>query len=420
MNHINLFRFAKAGWCGLLCCIAAFLISCNVSAQLENPDSLFKLAQQFAANKDYSESISVLDALLKEYPENTDYAIYRGRLYSWKGDYPEAIRQLGNAYENNPASYEALEALINAYAWSENGAFTVQYANRGLADFPGKEVFFLTKKAVALENMGKDEEALQAIAEILAKEPANKDALYLQTMVSRKRKNVLSLAYQNTSFSNPGMAPWHLGYLEYKRNFVKAPAVFRVNYGYVYSRSGQLYEADVYPKLNPRSYLYLNAGFSSGADVFPRARAGAEYYQSFNRKFEASLGARFLKFDSVAVTMLTGHFSYHRRGWSFAYRPFLAFIEQKSYLSNGISVKRMNETTEQFVQFDVQYGIVPYTFFFSNEINRTGTFRVGVQYQWRIARHYFVKPFLLYEYEEYVPDQFRNRFNVQLTLSRRF
>lgn len=413
-------RQKPAGWKSKLVLLAGLLFWLPSIALSQDEDSLFRVAQQEAGKGNYTEAARISKQLFEAHPKNLDYAIYLGRVLSWKGDFEPAILILTDVSSKHPESYEALEALVNACLWSDNNDLVIEHATTGIAAFPEQSLFFLSKKAIALSNKGNDAEALLAIADILAKDPGNQEALYLRTTIFKKKKHAITLSYQNTSFSSPGMAPWHLGYLEYKHAFEKAPTVFRVNYGHLYGRSGLLYEADVYPKLSPKSYLYLNAGFASGADIFPKVRAGAEYYRNFKHSIDASLGARFLKFEGQDVAMLTGHFGYSRKQWGFGYRPFLAFINSQSYLSNGISVRRTNEVKEKYAQFDIQYGIVPYTFFFSNEINRTGTFRLGLQYQWRFGDHYFIRPFVLYEYEEYIPGEHRNRFNVQLTLSRRF
>lgn len=56
------------------------------------------------------------------------------------------------------------------------------------------------------------------------------------------------------------------------------------------------FEVEAYPKLGPRSYLYLAGAVSTEAILYPEWRLGAEYYRSFGRGFEASGGYRRLEF----------------------------------------------------------------------------------------------------------------------------
>ena len=78
------------------------------------------------------------------------------------------------------------------------------------------------------------------------------------------------------------------------------------------------------------------------------------------------------------------------------------------------------EEKEAFVQLDLQYGAVPYYFFVNEEFLRTSAFRVGVNCRFRVSNNFFIQPIFMFELEEYIPKEFRNRYNTQLILSKRF
>ena len=53
-----------------------------------------------------------------------------------------------------------------------------------------------------------------------------------------------------------------------------------------YDERDEQYEFEAYPRLRPGTYLYLDAGWSSKATLYPGYRAGAQLYQALGRGFE--------------------------------------------------------------------------------------------------------------------------------------
>lgn len=396
-----------------------FFISVNVFAQINNSDSLFKAAQHNASVNNYDGAIKTIRALIKEFPQNIDYKIFLGRVYSWMGNYNLSIETLTPVVDAAPTNADALEAIINTYRFAKNYRQVINYSNRGLSMIDSQSFFFTIMKAHALENMGQDKASLDLIAIILIKDSDNKEALALRTSIHQKKKSALSISYQNTSFSNPGFAPWHLGYLEYKQKINNIPWVIRAIYGRMFSQSAVQFEIDLYPKLNITSYLYFNAGISKGDYIFPSISGGLEYYKSF-KKIDASIGGRYLHFKTSEVIIATGHIAYNIHDWQIAYRPFFSLLNKNWYPSHVLSLKKSNYIKEIFLQLDIQYGIAPYDFLTINEFDRISSTRVGIQYQFRINMCSFIRPVLMYEYEEYFPKQYRNRFNAQIIFTKRF
>ncbi|HET7818492.1 MAG TPA: YaiO family outer membrane beta-barrel protein, partial [Bacteroidia bacterium] len=261
-------------------------------------------------------------------------------------------------------------------------------------------------------------EALLLIDTILKNHSDCEEALALRTFIYQKKKRTFSLSYHNTSFTNPALQPWHLMYLEYKQNIQKVPSVFRLNYGNMYMKSEGQFELDLYPKLTLSSYLYLNAGASEGKYIFPQIRGGVEYYKNVN-KTDLSIGVRYLRFKSTQVTLATGQISSTIRNWIISYRPFVSVVGKNLYPSHTFIFKIPNEVKEAFLQFDIQYGNVPYNFYFLNEFVRVNSIRAGIQCQFRIKSSVFIRPVFMYEYEEYYPEKYRNRYNSQIIITKR-
>lgn len=395
-----------------------FLNFSSLNAQQLNVDSLYQSAQTQAGDGNYDGALNTLQELIGKYPQNFDYKIFKGRIYSWKGEYGKALDILRPIADTTPILLDAIEAIVNTYFWSGNYNEVIRYSAIALSK-DSSLLFYQLKKAEALVNLKRDKEALQVIDTILSKDDKQETARSLQTYIYRRRPNSVSFSYLNTSFSNPGFAPWHLASIEYLRN-LKTPVAARVNYSNLFNQQATQFEADLYPKVG-KGYLYFNTGIAGG-DLFPVYKVGIEYYTTFLKPImmSSSFGARYLHFKTDRVFILTGHVAFYLFSWQLGYRPFITLIDQKSYTSHTLSIKKENFEKERFIQFDFQYGTAPYVFFISNDFTRISSKRVGVQYQFRIGKNLLIKPIFMYEYEEYVPEKFRNRYNTQLIITKRF
>lgn len=401
----------------LLIILGTFFTVVYVPAQID-ADSIFMHATRIAQEGNYDQAITSLQILTDSFPANQEYRTSLGRVYSWKGDYDASLQLLKPIADSIPLYPDAIEVIVNTFLWSENYAAVIEYCDKALALYP-ESSFYNYTKALALEKLGQNAASLEIIENILSSDKKNQKALSLKTNIYQKSRNAIALSYLNTSFNNPGSPPRHLGSIEYKRNLKNYPIVARINYGNMFQRNALQFEIDLYPKLSPASYLYVNAGLSEGNNIFPFFRGGFEYYKTIN-SIDFSLGARFLNFEAIRVYLLTAHLAYNTNSWQLAYRPFINPQNSNLYLSHVLSVRRTNETKENFIQFEIQYGAVPFSFYVADEFIRTNSFRGGVYYQIRIHNSILFQPIFMYELEEYLPGKKRNRYNLQFIMTKRF
>jgi len=388
-------------------------------SQTRNPDSLFSIARQHASLKEYDKAAKMAVQLIHEFPANKEYKLFLGRVYSWKGDYARSVELLAPLVDTVPVNEEALTAIVNTCLWAENYTRTIEYCDLGITTFGSQSVFFRLKKAMALTKSGQDHDALDLVKVVLSGDPLNPEALSLKAFIEQKKKNALVFAYQHTSFRQPGFEPWHFVFAEYKRVFKKITPVIRVNYGNVFAQSAWQLELDLYPKLNASGYLYINAGISDGDYVFPVVRGGMEHYINF-KSTELSYGFRYLHFTSEEVLLATGQISCTFKKYQVTYRPFLSLLDKKGYITHTLGLKKSFIPDQSFLQLDVHYGSVPYYFFVLDEFTRINSMRAGIQYQFRIRGGILVRPVFMCEYEEYFPNRYRNRYNIQVVLTKRF
>lgn len=397
--------------------ILLFFISSVVIGQEINIDETLTNVRREVEKANYDKALSLIEPLRAKYPENEDIQTYTGRIYSWKKEYKTAVKILSPMADRSNPNPEALQALVNIYFWQEDYEKCISYCDRYLEIDP-KSVDVLKIKAICLEKLNRDEEALDLINKSAYIDNSTQAFRGIRTLIGKKAKNAISVSYLNISTSDPGQSPFHYGYVEYSHKFSKSAIVGRANIGNVSSETQMLFETDYYQTFSNKSYLYANAGVSTGETLFPVAKAGLEYYFSPQKKFDFSLGARFMHFDTDDITLLTGQAVYNAGIYSFGYRPYYDISNE--LFSHVLSVQRVNEEKERILRLELQYGNVPYLYLYNSFTQPLKAYRAGIQYQHRFGDSFLVRPIFLYEYEEYIPGEYRNRFNVQLIVTKRF
>ena len=113
---------------------------------------------------------------------------------------------------------------------------------------------------------------------------------------------------------------------------------------------------DAYPKFSEQSSAFLSYSYAN-TSILPRHYAAAEFYHNFSNGIEASVGARYLGFDTTKVTFITGSFGVYTGDYFIAFRPF--YIPQ----SNGDSgfaaniMARRYFTKQTYLGVTFSYGI---------------------------------------------------------------
>lgn len=404
--------------CKWVCFLFILAFAVKMAAQ-QQPDSIMQLARQKAEQKDYNQAITLITDLSRQYPENKDFTLYLAQLYYWSSAHQTARDILIPLADAKTGSAEALNLLIRVDFQLQRYNDVVERSEKGRATFPSHLNFYLFQQALALDKLNHDHQALALLSQIPAEAENSKDAQYLKTQILKKRKNTVSAGYLNTSFSQPGFAPWHLAHIEYLRKSQSVAWGGRLNYGHLFGGGAAQAELIAYPKLGPRSYLDLNAGYSAAERIFPLWRFGAEWFYD-QAKINYSLGARYLDFRTIQVLMLTGHFALIFKDWKAGYRHYEVQQNDSWFASHIFTIRKSFELKESYVQLDLQYGGIPYYFFSTDAFSRIKAYRIGINGMFRVMDNFFIQPVLMYEREEYVPDTFRNRYNVQFIFSKRF
>ncbi len=384
----------------------------------QNTDSLFITAKKIAAKKKYVAAHNITNSLIKAHPQNLDYQLLSGRIYAWQGKTDSAKLVFSAIIASDKNNVEAYDALTDSELWNNEYTPAIEHCKQALQFASEQEdEKFNVKIANAYYLSGDNKSAKTQLDSIVKLYPSNKRLKTLLNEVSKALyKNYISLSYLNVSFNSPGADAWNYSSLEYRRKTQKLPFVLRANYGNAYAKTAYQLEADAYPRFNKKTYMYLNAGVSSSENIFPAFNSGAEIYHLATNTIEVSAGLRYLKFSSADIFIFTAYLGkYYKKNW-FAYRPFLVSKSGNLFFSHTAILRTYFSNSDNYMSLNLIYGATPYTTSTLFDISRVNSQRIGIDFQRKFFTRFIIRPMISYEYEEYFPGLFRDRFYGQLTL----
>lgn len=408
------------------------LIPCS-NAQEENPrvdfsdDSLYIKARNLAYEQETAKARQAALALLERNPLHHDASVLIARLYAWENLYDSARIYIQYVTGHVPNYYDALLALTDIEIWEGNYEQAVETADIALAYHPDDEMLIL-RKARALFFLGLKSESKKTIDYLLEINPDNQEAIDLLRLVSAPgfyhyRENSYLLAgYYRESFNNPFKRDFHSGSAGYSRYTGIGPLTAKVNFANSFFDGSGLtrypslqYELESYPRLSEEAYLLLNYAFSRGA-VFPGHRAAFELFRKLPGGFEASLGLRFLYWDT-SYFFYTGSAGKYLGNMWFSLRPYI-FPDNDGISSSWFfNARKFFKSADDFAGIIIGYGISPDDTYpdFTEKVYLNSV-SAGVEGSTGITSKILVRGSLRYEYEEFETNRFRNRWSFNLGL----
>lgn len=172
--------------------------------------------------------------------------------------------------------------------------------------------------------------------------------------------------------------PWHVVSTELAvRSPARGTLLGRATGARRFGQTGGQLEIEAYPRLTPRTYGYLEAGWSPSG-IFPRYRLGAELFAMPARAVEVSVGARRLAFESRDVTILTGSVGAYSGNYYVVARPFVSSRDDGTSISGTLGVRRYFRDADDYVTVRVGGGRSPGDELTSVELDRLRSLRVGL------------------------------------------
>lgn len=228
------------------------------------------------------------------------------------------------------------------------------------------------------------------------------------------------LLIYNTDFFNDDTKQWHFSSIEYqmKENF--GTFIPRINFANRFSNSEFQFEADAYILFSQKTYLFLNTGFSEGK-VFPKGRAGIEFYQVLPNDFELSAGYRYLYFSPNKVNIYTGSLGYYFGDYWISFRPF--FVDESGNETKStftLTARRYFIDSENYLTLKTGFGSYPISGNTQADFFRNDSKFFGVDYQFYIFEKTTIQVGFLFENEELSINRSRNRYNFLLAFQKIF
>jgi YaiO family outer membrane protein len=325
---------------------------CNVFAQS------YQEARNLALSGERAKARQLCRTILEK-GFDSDVALLLGRTYAWDGKYDSTRIVLNDVLAHNPNNMEAFDAFADVEYWSGNYTKAIEYCDLALKKDPKNEAM-LFKKAKILHSSEKYEEAVASLEELISINGSNAEALKkLQEFRLDVMKNRLRINYTIDHFDKSfHRDPWQVVALSYGRKTKLGTVIARVNMAKRFGDTGFQYEMDAYPKISENNYGYLNYGFSQST-VFPKNRLGAEWYHSFPKAFEGSVGMRTLFFSSSDVTIYTASLGKYFSNYWISLRSYITPSSTGTSVSGQLQMRRYFSDPENYIGFRLGYGVSP-------------------------------------------------------------
>jgi YaiO family outer membrane protein len=316
-------------------------------------DAMFEDARQAAHAGDRETARELCREILELRPDHADAAVLLGRLHGWDGEHARAGEILTRAVDEHPDYVEARGALADHYLWTNRHDAALAQTVAGLEREPD-HAGLLHRKSRALAALGRTDEALAAARRSYEIEPDPAVRRHVRGLLDGHYRNEVEAEVEIESFDDD-TDTWRSGFVSYRRTFDWGDLIGRLNVADRFDDTGTQLEVDAYPRLRPRTYLYLNFGVSS-SDVFPDVRFGAEIFQGFAGSWEGSFGFRRLDFDEVEVTIWTGSVSKYWRTYWFSARPYWVDQEHGDARSLALFARRYFSARWEYAELSAAFG----------------------------------------------------------------
>lgn len=372
-----------------------FVMSVFTQAQRMNTDSMYLQAKENLLKGNYEKTRNLSYQVLHVYPDNYDFRTLVARSFLWEKNYNAAQLELDTILKAKPDYKDALYIQSDLFYWTNNCADCIKQAKEALIRYPEDSLFVSRVKL------------------------CDKSAIDNPNILMGDKKNKVSVYYVYDYYVNTTFPSHHLAYTEYARNLDIGTLIGRLSYANSYHINGVQGEVEGYIKLHKKGYSYLNAGYSE-QKIFPHYRFGAEYFHSFSMAMEASLGMRYLNFDSIHVVVYTASIGKYLGNWYGNVRIYLSDKNTNSSVSYTglIEVRKYFSIKENYCGLKLNYGYSPDD---RNQVMNTSYYLkslgVRAEYNRRFFTNWIFNIAAMYQNEEWETSSYRNIYTIQLGIS---
>jgi YaiO family outer membrane protein len=311
-----------------------------------------ELARQSALKGDRLRALQLLAQRLDESPGDTDARTLYGTVLSWDGQLQQARMELERVLQDSPRNADAMQALANVELRSGDPG-RAEAVLAGLMKTRQDDPDLLHTWAKVMIALKRNGDARDVINRLLRIDPNHKDALRLSETLSTEGLVWKASVHQFHEWFSDGIGNRRETQLSLERQTSVGPAIGRYSNAASFGLTDNQVEIDLYPLLRKGTYLYLNAGYSPEAVLYPQYRVGSDIFQSLGGGFEASIGYRRLGFSN-AVDIFTAGLSKYQGPWLFTVRGYFAPDPARASRTYQLSARRYAADSVSF--FEVRYG----------------------------------------------------------------
>lgn len=369
--------------------------------------------QQAKFRKTVEEARKALDAE----PDRGDLMVVIANNYAWQEKTDSALVYIEKAKQINYYNDDLFDSWLNILLWSHRYDSLLEVCKVAKEYKYSHTENLLRKRMIACTELRNYDDGIK-----IANAPENKEFLKLNdisymynNLFMKRNTNVVQAFYSIDCFDHN--APQHLANLGYAFKVGKHSLAFRANYADRYKMNDVLLESDLYLQMNNKSYMYFNYGYAFDASLFPRHRAGYEYYMPLKYKMEASLGARYMKYISSEVFIATGHLEKYMGNHWVAFRPFYVMQDKGNSFTLLANYRFYGKNPLNYWGVELTYGNSPDDSRATMEnaaFNNLDAYKVKLERNFMLNSISDVRISIGYTKEEYITSKFRNRYLIEL------
>ena len=331
----------------IMFCLPLLSTGQDIEMAVTDPDNAFLEARDLAFEKKYEEARSILEAILAEYPEYSDVQNLLANTYSWEGQHEEARLHFDQLVMRETDNQEIWVAAINNEIYAKNEIVAFSKVNKALEYLPEDPELLALKDRIDGLLKAKSE-ALQGGEKTLGM-PKNETGTF---------SNNLGVFSEASVFDQVFDTQYGAG-IEYQRKMKFGSIIPRISFANRFGIDGIQYELDAYPKIDKKSYAYVNYGYS-GASIFPRHRMGVEIYNLISKSAELSVGVRYLDFRTSSANTYTASIGLYKGNYYILARPLITpRTNNPTAIFGSLMIRKYGATANNWIGATLNAGVEP-------------------------------------------------------------
>jgi YaiO family outer membrane protein len=389
----------------------------------ESADDFFKAAQVAAfEEKNDIKAKQLANQALAQSPQYSEIQVFLGRLYSWNKQYDSAIYHYQQVLNRAPGNEDAIIAYADLEYWNDHYDSALLLCNSGLTVNPASRELLLRKAKIL--NAQKQYKAASEIAgQLLKSNRRNTAALALaSSLKDAAAVNKIGVSYDYSHFDKQFDQPWHLVSMGYSRYTKAGSFSANVNYARRFASNGWQGELEAYPHISKTFYSYVSFGYSPGASVFPKYRAGFSLYANLPRSYEAEAGIRYLHFDNFTY-VYTLYLGKYCSNFLLGARTYVTPGSGGSSQSYSVLARYYLKGANDYLGITVGSGISPDDRAISNQYsnkNRLTSSQASFTFNHSVAKMNIISIKAGWLHQEYKTETTGNQLDLSIGLQRRF